>query len=305
MLFDGLSFDIPAGATVGVIGANGVGKTTLLNMLTGAIAPDKGKVRLGTVVEMVTLDQSRESLDPGESLKHALTGGGDQVTVSGEPKHVIGYMKDFLFMPEMAGTPVGELSGGERGRLMLARTLARSSNLLVLDEPTNDLDFETLDLLQEMLAEYRGTVLLVSHDREFLDRTVTSIIAAEGNGRWVEYSGGYSDMQAQRRGRDDGITEIKVKTPVKTSASKPTSTGNSRLSYKETFALKTLPVEIDQLRAEIEIQQKSFADTDLYARDRQAFNAAAAALADAEHRLAEKEEEWLELEIKREEIEGH
>ena len=189
------------GDRVGIVGPNGAGKTTLLNLLTGALPPDAGEVRLGTNLAQVTLDQRRESLDPEQTLAEALTGGsGDTVTVGGQSRHVVGYMKDFLFRPEQARTPVGVLSGGERARLTLARAFARPSNLLVLDEPTNDLDLETLDLLQERLAEYPGTVLLVSHDRDFLDRVVTSVIASEQNGRWIEYAGGYSDMLAQRAG---------------------------------------------------------------------------------------------------------
>ena len=176
------------GDRVGIVGANGVGKTTLLNLLTGALVPDVGEVRLGTSLAQVTLDQRRETLDPAQTLSQALTGGsGDTVMVGGQTRHVIGYMKDFLFGPEQANTPVGVLSGGERGRLTLARAFARPSNLMVLDEPTNDLDLETLELLQERLAEYPGTVLLVSHDRDFLDRVVTSVIAAAaGDGRWIE-----------------------------------------------------------------------------------------------------------------------
>src|SRR6185295_16793666 len=190
---------IMRGDRVGIVGPNGAGKTTLLNLLTGELAPDAGEIRLGTNLAQVTLDQRRDSLDPDQTLSAALTGGtGDMVTVSGQTRHVIGYMKDFLFRPEQAKTPVGVLSGGERARLTLARAFAQPSNLLVLDEPTNDLDLETLDLLQERLAEYAGTVLLVSHDRDFLDRVVTSVIASEGNGRWVECAGGYTDMLAQR-----------------------------------------------------------------------------------------------------------
>src|SRR5437762_7047992 len=193
------SVRIMRGDRVGIVGPNGTGKTTLLNLLTGMLAPDAGEVRLGTNLAKVVLDQRRESLDPQQTLADALTGGsGDMVTVGDQSGHVIGYMKDFLFRPEQARTPVGVLSGGERARLTLARAFARPSNLLVLDEPTNDLDLETLDLLQEKLAEYAGTVLLVSHDRDFLDRVVTSIIASEGNGSWIEYAGGYTDMLAQR-----------------------------------------------------------------------------------------------------------
>src|SRR5271166_291665 len=194
-----VSTRILRGDRVGIVGANGAGKTTLLNLLTGALPPDAGEVRLGTNLAQVTLDQRRDTLDPAQTLREALTGGqGDTVTVGGQTRHVASYMKDFLFGPEQANTPVGVLSGGERGRLTLARAFARPSNLLVLDEPTNDLDLETLDLLQERLADYSGTVLLVSHDRDFLDRVVTSTIAANGDGRWTEYAGGYSDMLAQR-----------------------------------------------------------------------------------------------------------
>src|SRR5437016_4408034 len=182
------SIRIMRGDRVGIVGPNGAGKTTLLNLLTGTLSPDAGEVGLGTNLAQVTLDQRRESLAPEQGLADALTGGsGDTVTVGGQSRHVVGYMKDFLFRPEQARTPVGGLSGGERARLTLARAFARPSNLLILDEPTNDLDLETLDLLQEKLADYAGTVLLVSHDRDFLDRVVTSVVASEGNGRWIEY----------------------------------------------------------------------------------------------------------------------
>jgi ATP-binding cassette subfamily F protein uup len=187
------------GDRVGIIGANGAGKTTLTKLLTGELAPDGGRVRLGANLEIASLDQRRASLDPDATLKEALTGGGsDTLRINGEAKHVVGYMQDFLFKPEQAGTAVGKLSGGERGRLTLARALALPSNLLVLDEPTNDLDLETLDLLQEMIGDYPGTVIVVSHDRDFLDRVATSVIVAEGGGRWTEYAGGYTDMVVQR-----------------------------------------------------------------------------------------------------------
>jgi ATP-binding cassette subfamily F protein uup len=206
---------IMRGDRVGIVGPNGAGKTTLLNLLTGALMPDTGEVRLGTNLAQVTLDQRRETLDPEQSLTEALTGSsGDTVTVRGQSRHVVGYMKDFLFRPEQARTPVGALSGGERARLTLARAFARPSNLLVLDEPTNDLDLETLDLLQERLAEYPGTVLLVSHDRDFLDRVVTSVIATDGDGRWIEYAGGYTDMLSQREPAG------RVAPPAKTSVTK-------------------------------------------------------------------------------------
>ncbi len=194
------SIRIARGDRLGIVGPNGAGKTTLLNILTGASAPDEGTVRLGANLAIASLDQRRASLDPTTSLQEALTRtGGDTVTIGNETRHVMSYMKDFLFAPEQAEQPVAALSGGERGRLMLARALATPSNLLVLDEPTNDLDLETLDLLQEMIADYAGTVILISHDRDFLDRTVTSMVAAEGDGHWIEYAGGYSDMLTQRR----------------------------------------------------------------------------------------------------------
>ena len=191
------SVRVMRGDRVGIVGPNGSGKTTLLNLLTGVLAPDTGEVRLGVNLDMTTLDQSRESLDPDWTLSEAMTGGrGDTVFFDGQPRHVVTYMKDFLFSPEQARTPLKALSGGERGRLMLARALAKPSNVLVLDEPTNDLDLETLDVLEEMLGDYAGTVLLISHDRDFLDRTVNAVIAPEGEGRWIEYAGGYTDMIA-------------------------------------------------------------------------------------------------------------
>src|SRR3954454_21648383 len=198
-IVDGFSIRVNRGDRIGVVGPNGAGKTTLVNLLTGAIAPDMGSIRFGANIEMATLDQHRESLNPKSTLAEALTGGrGDHVMVGGRPKHVVSYMKDFLFAQEQMRTPLEVLSGGERGRLMLARALAKPSNLLVLDEPTNDLDLETLYVLEEMLGDYEGPVMLISHDRDFLDRVLTSVIAPEGNGRWIEYAGGYSDMLAQR-----------------------------------------------------------------------------------------------------------
>ena len=198
-----LSLRVMRGDRLGLVGPNGAGKTTILKLLTGALTPDSGDIRLGTNLELVSLDQRRDELDPNWTVSDALSGGrGDQVTVNGKVRHVASYMKDFLFLPEQRLTPLRVLSGGERARLMLARALAKPSNLLVLDEPTNDLDLETLDLLQELLADYAGTVLLVSHDRDFLDRVVTSVLAPEGEGRWTEYAGGYSDMLAQRKGTE-------------------------------------------------------------------------------------------------------
>ncbi|MGO9673719.1 MAG: ABC-F family ATP-binding cassette domain-containing protein [Methylocella sp.] len=308
-IVEGFSTRILRGDRLGVIGANGAGKTTLINILTGALAPDSGHVRLGANVELANLDQGRASLDPQTVLKDALTGGGsDFVEINGERKHVIGYMKDFLFGPEQARTPIGRLSGGERGRLMLARALARPSNLLVLDEPTNDLDLETLDLLQEMLADYNGTLVIVSHDRDFLDRVATSVLLAEGGGRWVEYAGGYSDMVAQR-GSGVGTAPVapasaapKLKAASPQPREKPVA--KARLSFKEKHALETLPTRMEELRGRIAGMRLVLDDPEFYARDPAKFAEASAAFAKAEAELAAAEEDWLALEIRREEIEG-
>ncbi len=291
---------------VGIIGPNGAGKTTLLNILTGTLAPDAGRVTLGTNLAMVTLDQKRESLDPQTSLAAALVGGvGDQVEVGGQKRHVIGYMKDFLFLPDQARTAVGVLSGGERGRLMLARALAKPSNLLVLDEPTNDLDLETLDLLEELLADYQGTVLVVSHDRDFLDRVCTSVIASEGDGRWQEYAGGYSDMVSQR---GHGVRAEVVAPVARAAAPKgepaAPAVAKRKLSFKQQHALETLPAAMEKLQQEIAQLQDALATPDLYTRDRARFDRFTAALTEKQETLAKAEEEWLELELLREEIEA-
>ncbi|MGZ8401090.1 MAG: ABC-F family ATP-binding cassette domain-containing protein [Methyloceanibacter sp.] len=306
------SVKIANGDRIGIVGPNGAGKTTLINLLIGELAPDAGSVKLGTNLEIASLDQRRQSLDPDASVAATLTGGsGDAVIISGESRHVISYMKDFLFKPEQARTPVKALSGGERGRLMLAVALARPSNLLVLDEPTNDLDLETLDLLQEMLASYPGTLILVSHDRDFLDRTVTSVIAFEGQGRWIEYAGGYSDMAAQRG------AEIGAAPRVKSSAPRPARPALSaespprraaeprkRLSPTEQHALKVAPARIASLTEEIGRFERQLADATFYARDREGFAAAGARLAQVQAELASAEEEWLRLELLREEVQG-
>jgi len=300
---------IMRGDRVGIVGPNGAGKTTLLSLLTGVLAPDAGVVRLGTNLAKVVLDQRRESLDPQQTLAHALTdGSGDTVTVGGQSRHVIGYMKDFLFRPEQARIPVGVLSGGERARLTLARAFARPSNLLVLDEPTNDLDLETLDLLQEKLAEYAGTVLLVSHDRDFLDRVVTSVIASEHNGRWIEYAGGYTDMLAQRAAARRGSLSAKARA-VKQSApdtqrKRSTFRRLPRMNFNDQRMLETLPDQIAAFQTQIAGLNAVLADPDLYARDATQFRAAMEVLAIAREELAAAEERWLRLEMLREEIEA-
>jgi ATP-binding cassette subfamily F protein uup len=293
---------IMRGDRVGIIGPNGAGKTTLLNMLVGALPPDSGAVKLGTNLATVILDQRRETLDPAQTLASALTSGaGDTVSVAGQSRHVVGYMKDFLFRPEQARTPVDTLSGGERARLILARAFARPSNLLVLDEPTNDLDMETLDLLQERLAEYAGTVLLVSHDRDFLDRVATSVIASEGRGRWVEYAGGYSDMLAQRPASAATAPSAGHRAPRPAPPAVPRP---RRMSYNEQRTLETLPARIASLQGQVEALNGELADPGLYARDPARFAAKTAALAAAHDELTVAEDHWLTLELRREEIEG-
>lgn len=309
VLVDDFSTRIQRGDCVGFVGPNGAGKTTLLSMLTGQLASDSGTLKLGTNLEIAVLDQRRDSLNLEQTLSDYLTDGrGENVIVNGEQRHVASYMKDFLFQPEQLRTPIRELSGGERARLMLARVLARPANLLVLDEPTNDLDMETLDLLQELVAGFPGTVLLVSHDRDFLDRTVTSVIAPEGNGRWLEYAGGYTDMLAQRKEALATRKEIKGAKASATTGdagkAAPAREEKRKLSYKQKFALETLPAKIETLHAEIAALEKKLADPDLFAKNAGLFNKTVDDIAKKRHSLEAHEHEWLELEMLREEIEG-
>lgn len=295
------------GDRLGIIGANGAGKTTLIKLLTGEIPPDSGTVRLGANLELASLDQRRATLTADMTLKEAVTGGGsDTLIINGQPKHFMGYLKDFLFGPEQAGTAVSKLSGGERGRLVLARVLSLPSNVLVLDEPTNDLDLETLDLLQEMLADYPGTVIVVSHDRDFLDRVATSVVVSDGGGQWTEYPGGYSDMVSQR---GYGVTapasapKPKAERPAAPPPAAP-QPQRQKLSFKQKHALETLPKEIAKLEAEIVKLNATLADGSLYARDPKKFTDTGKALETAQAALGKAEDEWLELEALREEIEG-
>jgi len=305
-IVDDFSIRIARGDRIGIVGPNGSGKTTLIGMLTGMLPPDTGSVRLGSTLAIATLDQHRDSLDPTVTVAEALTGGrGDTVIVNGVAKHVISYMKDFLFASEQARTPLGKLSGGERGRLMLAQALAKPSNLLVLDEPTNDLDMETLDVLEEMLADYPGTVLFISHDRDFLDRLVSGVIVPEGNGRWLEYAGGYSDKLAQR-GAD--LTRAAPKQEPQKTPKEQASTvaepppGRRQLVFKDKHALETLPKTIAALQAEINELQAKLGDPHFYSRDRAAFEKVTALLGDLQLKITAAEEQWLELEILREEL---
>ena len=297
----GFSTRILRGDRVGIIGPNGAGKTTLLRMLIGDLAPESGRLRLGTNISMVYLDQTRDALAPGETPWSILCpAGGDQVMVGSRPRHVVAYMRDFLFADTQARSPVESLSGGERNRLLLARALARPSNLLVLDEPTNDLDMDTLDLLQEMLADYEGTIMLVSHDRDFLDRVVTSTIALEGDGTAVEYPGGYADYLRQRPDR----AEAKQRRPPAGPATGRPRQPRRKLSFKQQHALEQLPARMAELEKQIVELEATLADAGLYDRDPAAFDQAAAALSAAREARAATEEEWLELEMLREEMES-
>jgi len=301
------SLRINRGDRVAFVGPNGVGKTTLLNLLMGEEVPDTGRVSHGTNLVPAIFDQTRSALDPDASLWENLTGApelgvsgqADQIMVRGTPKHVVGYLKDFLFDEAQARAPVRSLSGGERARLLLARIMARESNLLVLDEPTNDLDVETLDLLQDLLGSYDGTVLLVSHDRDFLDRVAATTIAMEGDGQVTAYAGGWSDYRAQRQAEtSENISKsgAKAENP-KQNAKKPESPAEG-LSFTERHRLDKLPAEIERLEAEIAKLEGLMADPDLFTREPLKFQKATEALVARQAKLAVAEEEWLMLEEK-------
>ncbi|MCW5747900.1 MAG: ATP-binding cassette domain-containing protein, partial [Alphaproteobacteria bacterium] len=297
------------GDRVGIIGPNGAGKTTLLRILIGELAPDAGSTRRSPTLQPVVIDQRRADLDPAKTVWQILADRNDHILVQGKPKHVVGYMRQFLFRDEQARQPVSALSGGERNRLLLARALAAPSNLLVLDEPTNDLDADTLDLLQETLADYDGTVLLVSHDRDFLDRVVTSTIALEGDGTAIEYAGGYSDYVLQRGPRATPSVATVRPTAVtyakEAPAPRTADSGKPRkLSSKQRRVLDELPRRIEALHAEIAALGEALADPDLYRRDATAFAAKTARLAAAQAELEASEHDWLELELLREELAG-
>ncbi len=298
------SLTVQRGDRIALVGPNGVGKTTLLNMLIGTETPDEGQVKLGTNLELALFDQARAQLDGDMSLWDSLTGDpemrvsgkADQVLVRGVPKHVVGYLKEFLFDEGRARAPVRSLSGGEKARLLLAKLMAKPSNLLVLDEPTNDLDVETLDLLQELLGTYDGTVILVSHDRDFLDRVAATTIAMEGDGRATVYAGGWSDYLRQR-GQDDfaqSVTKVKA-SPSKTQAKE---SARSRLSFTERHRLEALPAEMARLEAEIGKLEELLSDAELFTREPTKFNKATQALVKRQEKLVSAEEKWLELEEK-------
>jgi ABC transport system ATP-binding/permease protein len=305
-LVSGFSTRILRGDRVGFVGPNGAGKTTLLKLLIGETEPDAGRIRHGTNLDLAFLDQKRAALEDDASVADNLTDGrGDQVMVNGELRHVVGYLKDFLFSPEQIRTPVGMLSGGERARLLLAKTLATPANLLVLDEPTNDLDMETLDLLEELVANYPGTVLLVSHDRDFLDRTVTSTVAPSGDGRWIEYAGGYTDLLVQRRGEAKPARDRTRETSAPAlPPSRAAAPATSKLSFKQKFALENLPKEIARLERSIAAAEKEMADPTLFSKNGKRFGELAAAVERDRQALSKAEDEWLELELLQSELQN-
>jgi ATP-binding cassette subfamily F protein uup len=296
---------VQRGDRVAFVGPNGVGKTTLIKMLLGQVAPDEGTVKLGTKLDIAIFDQSRAALNPDMTLWENLasdpelgvSGKSDQVMVRGQPKHVVGYLKEFLFDEAQARAPVRSLSGGEKARLLLARLMARESNLLILDEPTNDLDIETLDLLQDILGDYDGTVLLVSHDRDFLDRVATTTVAMEGNGQAVVYPGGWSDYRDQRGG---DFTEAKEATRplAKTQKLAEKKQQQSGLSFTEKHRLEALPQVIDQLTSEIAKLEGLLANPDLFTKEPVKFQKATDALVARQNALSDAENEWLTLEEK-------
>lgn len=295
------------GDRVAFVGPNGVGKTTLLKMLTGEIAPDAGTVTLGTNLEIAVFDQARATLDFSMSLWDGLvndpdmrvSGRADQVMVRGQPKNVVGYLKEFLFDEAQARAPIGSLSGGERARLLLARIMAKASNVLVLDEPTNDLDVETLDLLQDILGDYDGTVLLVSHDRDFIDRVASTTIAMEGNGRATVYAGGWSDYQAQRALIEAPPPKAAAAAPApKKAEPAPAPKKAAGLSFTEKHRLEALPGIIEKLEFEIGKLSELLSDPDLFGREPVKFRKATEMLGERQAALSAAEEEWLMLEEK-------
>lgn len=298
------------GDKVGIIGPNGAGKTTLLKMLTGQLEPDSGTIKIGTNLNPSYFDQKRIALDDDKTLWDTLCDvGGDQVMVRGNPRHVVSYLRDFLFDEKQARSPVGALSGGERNRLLLAKLLAKPTNLLIMDEPTNDLDMDTLDLLQEMLDDYEGTLLLVSHDRDFLDRVVTSSIVMEGDGTAVEYAGGYSDYITQRKlsraepAKEDKSAAKQAKKSTGTSSSTPAKPkSSSKLSYKDQREYDNLPGAMAKLEAEIKTLEDALSDSTLFTKDPTGFQKKVDRLDAARSELEASEERWLELEMLREEL---
>jgi len=290
------SLRITRGDRIGVVGANGAGKSTLLKLLTGELAPDSGKVKLSKTLNRIVIDQHRKLMDPEKRVRDILADGGDWIEVQGVRKHVHGYLKEFLFEPSIAEARIATLSGGERSRILLAREFARPSNLLVLDEPTNDLDLETLDLLQEVIADYDGTVLIVSHDRDFLDRTVTVTLGLDGSGKVDIVAGGYEDWVAQRN-EAAAARRAASGTPKATApaAAPAPAKAKTKLSYKDQRDLDLLPKEIEKLEAAIVRDERAMADPDLYAKNPAKFDTLMKAIEAARAKKDEAEMRWLEL----------
>ncbi|GLV29904.1 elongation factor 3 [Sphingobium sp. TomTYG75] len=293
------SLRIQRGDRIGIVGGNGAGKTTLLKLLTGELAPDSGVVKQAKSLDMIFIDQQRSLMQPDKRVRDVLAEGGDWIDVRGVRKHVHGYLKEFLFDPSLAEARVGTLSGGERSRLLFAREFARESNLLVLDEPTNDLDLETLDLLQEVIADYDGTVLIVSHDRDFLDRTVTVTLGLDGSGQVDVIVGGYADWVAKRQPRNAPRTEKKA-----AAAPPPPKSASTKLSYKDQRDLDLLPKTIEKLEQDIVRDEEALADPSLYTRDPNRFAALTKAIEQARADKDSAEERWLELAEKAEGLSG-
>jgi ATP-binding cassette subfamily F protein uup len=289
------SATILRGERIGLIGPNGAGKTTLLNLLLGRLAPDAGDVRLGTNLQIAYFDQLRAQLDDDKAVFENIGEGKEFIDIGGTRRHVMSYLQDFLFTPDRARSPVRALSGGERARLLLARLFAQPANLIVLDEPTNDLDIETLDLLEERLAEFGGTVLLVSHDREFLDNVVTRCFVFEGGGRIGDYVGGYTDAQRQK----PAPVAPKVDTKTAEAGAKTTSKVAAKLSYKERRELEALPEKIEKLEAEQAQLSELIGDPTVYQRDKDSAMAAQTRLAEIERELAKAYARWEALEALR------
>ncbi|MBV9840530.1 MAG: ATP-binding cassette domain-containing protein [Sphingomonadaceae bacterium] len=284
---------IQRGDRLGIVGANGAGKTTLLKLLTGELPPDEGSVKLAKTLSGVVIDQQRKLMAPEKSVRDVLADGGDWIEVLGHKKHIQGYLKEFLFEPAIADAKIGALSGGERSRLLLAREFARASNLLVLDEPTNDLDMETLDLLQEVIADYDGTVLLVSHDRDFLDRTVTLTLGLDGSGKVDIIAGGYAEWEARRAER--GRTTPRPSAPKAAADPAPSAKPRAKLSYKDQRDLDLLPTRIEALEAGIARDEAALSDPDLYTRDPKRFVALEQSIAKARAERDAAEDRWLAL----------
>jgi len=289
------SVRILRGDRIGIIGPNGAGKSTLLKVLLGELKPTAGVVRQGTNIKLAYFDQHRASLDPERTVMDNVTDGKDSVTINGQTKHIIGYLQDFLFSPERSRTLVKSLSGGERNRLLLARLFAQPANVLVLDEPTNDLDVETLELLEDIISEYQGTLLVVSHDRAFLDNVVTSTLVFEGGGRVAEYVGGYADWLAQRPPLEKDETQQEKLVEPASGIGKPKLVRGKKLSYKEQKELDALPVRIESLEDEQSQLQHAMAGSDFYRRDKSEITRTLARAEEIKRELEEAYARWQTL----------